>query len=293
MAVRYSVQAAARATGVSEHRIRTWERRYGVPQPARDATGRRLYEEADLGAIQSMARLIDSGLPASEAARSVLRGERMPEHVSSSPPLHPTTDLLLDAARRLDGDQVEQTLRELLLSRDPEVLDGVIMPLLGAVGMRWEAGSANVAGEHFVSEIVRQQLIACAEPRATGVRRSPTLVLACPPGEQHDLGLLALWHLLRPSGARLIYLGCDVPSADIIAIVQQVKPDAVVLGATTSNSVASLSLTVRLMLAARVRCRIFAAGPALDRAGSTDVVGERLPRRLRDAAASLARLTGD
>ncbi|MDA0366505.1 MAG: MerR family transcriptional regulator, partial [Chloroflexi bacterium] len=66
--MQYTVKAAARATGVGESTLRTWERRYGVPSPGRSATGRRLYEEEDLRVIRRMAALVAAGLPAAQAA---------------------------------------------------------------------------------------------------------------------------------------------------------------------------------------------------------------------------------
>ncbi|MEI8360046.1 MAG: MerR family transcriptional regulator, partial [Deltaproteobacteria bacterium] len=69
--MQYTVRAAALATGFSGDRIRTWERRYGVPSPARSSTGRRLYEESDLAIIRRMAALVDSGLSAVSAAKAV------------------------------------------------------------------------------------------------------------------------------------------------------------------------------------------------------------------------------
>ena len=71
--MRYSVGAAARATGVAESRLRTWERRYGIPSPGRSDSGRRLYDDADIEVIRQMASLVDRGIPAAlaaEAARS-------------------------------------------------------------------------------------------------------------------------------------------------------------------------------------------------------------------------------
>ena len=58
--MKYSVQAAAKAAGVTQGRIRTWERRFGVPAPARSETGRRLYTEQEIELIRRMARLIDA-----------------------------------------------------------------------------------------------------------------------------------------------------------------------------------------------------------------------------------------
>ena len=65
--MRYTVRAAARATGVTEGRLRTWERRYGIPKPGRSDTGRRLYDDDDLAMIRRMVALTDAGLSAAEA----------------------------------------------------------------------------------------------------------------------------------------------------------------------------------------------------------------------------------
>ena len=51
----YSIKAAAMATGISESCLRTWERRYGIPRPTRSSSGRRRFDESDLGVIRRMA----------------------------------------------------------------------------------------------------------------------------------------------------------------------------------------------------------------------------------------------
>src|SRR5689334_8702602 len=78
--MRYTVKAAARATGVAESTLRTWERRYGVPRPERTPSGRRRYGEDDLTVIRRMAALVEAGLPASEAAIAAPHGEAPPVH---------------------------------------------------------------------------------------------------------------------------------------------------------------------------------------------------------------------
>ena len=76
--VNYTVKAAARATGISESRLRTWERRYGVPTPGRSATGRRRYDDDDLAVIRQMAALVEGGLSAADAAEAVRSGQQVP-----------------------------------------------------------------------------------------------------------------------------------------------------------------------------------------------------------------------
>ena len=51
--------------------LRTWERRYGVPNPNRDARGNRLYSEQDLSMVEEMANLLERGMSASVAATVV------------------------------------------------------------------------------------------------------------------------------------------------------------------------------------------------------------------------------
>jgi MerR family transcriptional regulator, light-induced transcriptional regulator len=53
----------ARLTGVSRERLRTWERRYGFPQPARVAQGPRRYAIADAPRVVAVRRAADQGVP--------------------------------------------------------------------------------------------------------------------------------------------------------------------------------------------------------------------------------------
>jgi len=53
----------ARLTGVSRERLRTWERRYGFPRPARVAQGPRRYAIADAARVVAVRRAADQGVP--------------------------------------------------------------------------------------------------------------------------------------------------------------------------------------------------------------------------------------
>jgi methanogenic corrinoid protein MtbC1 len=56
-------------------------------------------------------------------------------------------------------------------------------------------------------------------------------VLACAPGEQHDLGLLCFGLALRERGWRIEYLGADTPVATVAEVAHSVSPRAVVVAA--------------------------------------------------------------
>ena len=77
-------------------------------------------------------------------------------------------------------------------------------PRSGAAG---RTAKATVAQEHFASSVVRGRLLGLA--RGWGVGAGPLALLACLPGELHDLGLIAFGLSLRQRGWRIAYLGAD------------------------------------------------------------------------------------
>jgi cobalamin-dependent methionine synthase I len=85
-----------------------------------------------------------------------------------------------------------------------------------------------VAEEHFASNLVRGRLLGLARGWDRG--RGPRAVLACPPGERHDLGLLAFGLALREHGWRITFLGADTPLDTLAETVRSLAPEALVLG---------------------------------------------------------------
>ncbi len=89
------------------------------------------------------------------------------------------------------------------------LLREVVLPYLRELGARWERGEASIAQEHFATAVLRGRLLGMA--RGWGLGIGPMAVLACLPGEHHDLGLIAFGLALRARGWRIVYLGPDTP----------------------------------------------------------------------------------
>ena len=102
----------------------------------------------------------------------------------------------------------------------------VLLPYLHLLGDRWATGEVSVAQEHFASSSIRGRLLGLAR---VGRGRGPSLLLACPPGEEHDLGLIMFGIAAWRRGWRIIYLGQDTPIATIDQAVEVVEPALVVL----------------------------------------------------------------
>lgn len=261
---RYTVKSAASITGVAPARLRTWERRYGVPSPDRAVTGRRLYDERDLGVIRRMAELVDAGVPAAEAAAAALSTPWAVPPVDLRPEVRAVDRAateLVDAASRFDSAAIVHAIRAAVEDRGwDSALDDVVFPALRIIGDGWESGAVEVAVEHYASSIIRREIGAgIAAMPAVGGR---PVVLACPPGEQHDIGLAALHLLLTHAGVPVLYLGADVPATDLMEAVRQSDAVAVCLSIASAGGAASCRRAIRAV--GRIPAsRIFVGGPGL------------------------------
>ncbi len=150
------------------------------------------------------------------------------------------------------------------------VLRDVVLRYLHELGERWERGDVTVAQEHFASNVLRGRLAGLA--RGWGNGRGPLVVVACPPGELHDLPVMIFGIILNRSGWRVDYFGTSTPIEDLVAVVQQVQPDLVVLAATTTSRFSAILPELS---------RLAGLAPlALAGAGATQRMTEKLGARL-------------
>lgn len=216
----------ARRTGVSPELLRAWERRYGLLKPERGDAGYRLYSADDVSRVARMQELLRGGVAAAEAARLASSDDAAP----AAAPLEADVERLAAALRRFDDAAAHDAFDRLLADFGLlVVLERAVLPLLRELGERWERGDASVAEEHFASNLIRGRLLGLARGWDRG--GGPRAVLACAPGERHDLGLIAFGLALRAHGWRITFLGADTPADTLAAAAAVVEPDAVVVAA--------------------------------------------------------------
>lgn len=226
----------SKRAGVSPELLRAWERRYGLLRPTRSPGGLRLYTSGDLERVRLMRQHLAGGLAAAEAAAAAL-GTVVAEE-AAPPALSPAAVRaeLAEALDRFDEPRAQALLDRLLaVATVDTLLSEVVLPYLRELGERWARGDASVAQEHFASGVLRGRLLGIA--RGWGLGVGPAAVLACLPGEQHDLGLLAFGLALHTRGWRILYLGPDAPIETVEEASRQLQPSLVVLTAVTSERV--------------------------------------------------------
>jgi DNA-binding transcriptional MerR regulator len=220
----------AKRTGVSPELLRAWEQRYGLLQPTRTPGGFRLYSAADEARVQRMQRLVSEGLAAAQAAHLVLSDDE-PAPPTASPSATTLEEAAADLSTsldRLDEQAANTALDRLFAAYTVEtVLQDVVLPYLHRLGKRWAAGEVSVAQEHFASNLIRGRLLGLAQGWGQG--QGPLAILACVPGEHHELGLLAFGVALRRRGWRITYLGTDSPIDAVADLARSLAPAAVVL----------------------------------------------------------------
>jgi methanogenic corrinoid protein MtbC1 len=199
---------------------------------------------------------------------------------------------LVDAMRRYDEAAVEATLSS-AFARFPAdvVLVEVITPMLVAVGEQWANGELPSSAEHFASNIIHRRLCALlGEQPAAAAGSRPIVVLGCVAGEHHELGLLMLAVFLRWAGARVVYLGADVPMEDLLQVLRETGAAGLCLSATAPSSTAALHATVSQLRQAGVQAPIFAGGAAA--VGAPPVGAHTLSGDLRSVCAAVLATLG-
>lgn len=260
---RLRIGELSRRVGVSPELLRAWETRYGLVDPERTSGGLRLYSSEDERRVREMRRQIATGLSAAEAARVALgslagtaSGQRLLEHLDR-------------ALTALDEPAAQTALDRTFRSLDLEsAIAQVIVPFLHELGERWAATQRSVGQEHFASNVIGGRLRALARGWGDGDR--PRALLACPPDEQHELGLLCFGLLLRKRGWRIVYLGAQTPTVDLAIAARDLSPDLVVLGAIAAQRFLDAADQIRA-LGARSRVAIGGAGASSALAGTLGV----------------------
>ncbi|GAA3685193.1 B12 binding protein [Yimella lutea] len=138
---------------------------------------------------------------------------------------------VFDAVMGLDAARMRGHIVDFQSARGNDaVVAELLVPVLGIIGEMWENGTLSVAHEHHGSQIIRN-VIGEFRRKGSGPVHGK-IVLACPPGELHDLPAHLFGLMLRDRGWQPVVLGADTPWTAILAAVRAVCADACILTGT-------------------------------------------------------------
>jgi DNA-binding transcriptional MerR regulator len=224
--------AAAELLGVSPNTLRSWERRFGYPQPRRTAGGHRQYDLTELESLRRALMETHNISSAIEVARQ--RGEG-----PSSPAR------LVDAFDHFDEQSADRVMEESVAVRSIErTVEEVLLPAIeltegrdgreaeGELACRWATGWIHAA-----------RRVVPAPTRPQGV----ILFDASGGLDLESLHVQALELAIRRAGFRSILLSFDLPPERVARAMRAVEPTAFVFcgGEATLEVLGRLVYTVR------------------------------------------------
>jgi len=242
---RHAIGIVARRTDLPADLIRAWERRYGVVEPARSETRRRLYSDAQVDRLRLLRRAVDGGRRIGDVAalsdaelEQLITDDRSAEGQSEDragqgpgvgrraigaqapTQIDEALGACAERIRRLDqGGLMHELERASVTLSRTHLLERLIGPLLERIGQEWRDGRLRPIQEHMASAVIRSfvgELIKDGAVASTSVA-APRVVVATPSGQSHEIGALLVAASAAAEGWQAIYLGPEVAAAEIAA----------------------------------------------------------------------------
>lgn len=238
----FTIKIVAERTGVSVHTLRAWERRYGIPSPGRDAANHyRLYDERAITDVLWLKHQIESGL--SPAIASAMRHQQQAQLPSSTAekvgqPLAELSTTLENVLAASDEPAAQRVLDQAFALFAPEQIAlEIIQPTMYGLGMRWQRREIDVWQEHVASNVIRQRILSFMQAQPEPPQPTLSLMAACAPEEQHELGLLLVALLARRKGWQVKYMGQRTPLSDVLPFMDR---NRIAISVSTPTGLASL-----------------------------------------------------
>ncbi|MAE85792.1 MAG: helix-turn-helix-type transcriptional regulator [Flammeovirgaceae bacterium] len=260
----FSIRDLEHLSGIKAHTIRIWEQRYELIQPKRTDTNIRFYDDQDLKLILNVALLKENGVKISKIAemtegemqREVIklteRNLRYPEQI------HSLTIAMVD----LDEERFEKIISSNILKLGFEkTMINIIYPFLSKIGILWQTGAINPAQEHFISNLVRQKLIAAIDGQYfVSNEKARKYILYLPEGELHELSLLFADYIIKSRNNRTVYLGQSLPFMDLSAVYDIHQSDYILSVITTTPGPSEIQAYVDRLAASFPNAHILLTG---------------------------------
>jgi len=262
----FPIRTLSERTGVGSSTLRAWERRYGLLNPQRTPKGHRLYNREDVRLVEYVLTLMDEGHSLAAIARQIKRKTGVTkddeEQHAQGGVWTEYQGTTLRAVQDFSTERVEAVYNEASsLYPVDMVTERLIEPVLAHLGNEWQSRDAGIAEEHFYSHWVRNRLGARfhhASSQASGTR----ILCACLPESHHEIGLMLFTISALTRGYRVLYLGANLPLAEIPAVISRSGTRGVVL-----SSRADIDATMEQQLAdllTWVNVPVMLGGPCSD-----------------------------
>lgn len=233
----YSIKELEKLSGIKAHTIRIWEKRHNIIKPARTSTNIRFYSDEDLKKIINVSMLNNHGLKISKIAGMSFDeiNRKILEMTSSDSSASGYIEQLVVAMVDMEEERFEKTLNSLVRKFGFErTIIEAIYPFLEKIGILWQTKNITPAQEHFISNLIRQKIIAAIDALPLSPDSKTKVLLFLPEHEMHEIGLLFSYYLVKKAGFKVYYLGQHVPHQDLVTIVALHNPQMLITSVVSS-----------------------------------------------------------
>ncbi len=223
----FTIKDLESLSGIKAHTIRIWEQRYTFLKPQRTDTNIRFYSCDELKILLNVALLNKYGFKIShiDKMNDDEINQKLVSLTDSQAQQEKMVNDLIGNMIDMDIDLFESTLDKYIRAKGIErTIHHLIFPFLERIGILWQTNHINPAQEHLVTNVIRQKMIVGINNATPMIATNKTILLFLPEGEHHELGLLYMYYLLKGKGARVLYLGANVPGKDVVYVAQTKKP---------------------------------------------------------------------
>lgn len=224
----FTIKDIENLSGIKAHTIRIWEQRYSFLAPMRTQTNIRCYSNNELQTILNIALLNKYGYKISHINR--MTQAEISEKVLSLSHVQAQQERLVNqlihCMVELKMEEFEALLDTYIKTKGIErAITQIIFPFLERIGILWLTNHIKPAQEHLVSNIIRQKLIIGIASIPNNRAAGKTAILFLPENEHHELALLFVYYLLKRQAIKVLYLGANIPLADVEYITRLKAPD--------------------------------------------------------------------
>ncbi len=230
----YSIKDLEQLSGIKAHTIRIWEQRYNLLTPERTETNFRYYDDEQLKKLINAVSLLRAGMKISKIGK--LSPEAMKEKLAEihedNLPHSSQYDIyvndLITSGLTFDEPAFENAFSTAVerFSFYTTIKD-VIYPMLLKVGLMWGKNDMNPAQEHFISNLIKQKIYAAIDHLPINKNKQVDCLLYLPQWEDHEIGMLVSYYLLKKNSIKCINLGQKVPFENLMETIEYCKPKKV------------------------------------------------------------------
>jgi len=260
----YSIKDIEQLSGIKAHTLRIWEQRYNFIKPKRTDTNIRYYDDQDLKLVLNISLLKDNGHKISRICRMPEEDLRlevqqlMEKKLGFPEQIQALTLAMLD----LDEERFEKTISTNILQIGFErTMMNLIHPFFQKIGILWQTGSITPAQEHFISCLIRQKIIVAIDGQVVNpINYHKKYLLFLPENELHEISLLFSAYIIKSRNNKIIYLGQNVPHADLQSIYSLHIPDYILTVMTSFPLLHDVQSYIHKLSASFKNSRILISG---------------------------------